>query len=384
MSSSPPNKFYTPAVNKTLEENIADFGAKLDAQIRKEQEAKPVPKNSSVEKLKTAMEKHEERMKIIKMLQESTQRISAEMLARKRQRLFTIIIDFCPAKINMSERFKYAKNGICRVENFAEHLAAGIFPRIELGRLCGMKWYSELRIYEDDNEIYPVIWCDNYESEVEHRVQIYLKLENHSEDNNENFTKINKEVLNSKEVFIGFYAPILKILNLKKGWLDDGALSFEYGAEMFQFERVEDPNTVGPLCTHKLLSHFHSEELVRFGNHLLIKWKDETWHESIIDLLQLCHGVRLDLTRRKWGLVLNDAHGFKMFNVVSYFDCIFFVSSLDSHCPLTTAFSLSISPLSAISLVFIYHCVTGPCVDHSLLFFTLPSSSFVVVCPLQR
>ncbi|EGT31588.1 hypothetical protein CAEBREN_25501 [Caenorhabditis brenneri] len=33
-----------------------------------------------------------------------------------------------------------AKNGICRIENFAEHLAADTFPEIELGRLCGMEW----------------------------------------------------------------------------------------------------------------------------------------------------------------------------------------------------------------------------------------------------
>ncbi|EGT31794.1 hypothetical protein CAEBREN_17859 [Caenorhabditis brenneri] len=68
MSSSPPNKFYTPAVNKTLEENIADFGAKLDAQIRKEQEARPpvepVPNQSSTEKPKTTMELLEDLMKM--------------------------------------------------------------------------------------------------------------------------------------------------------------------------------------------------------------------------------------------------------------------------------------------------------------------------------
>ncbi|EGT31985.1 hypothetical protein CAEBREN_12812 [Caenorhabditis brenneri] len=84
MSSSPPNKFYTPAANKTPEENIADFGAKLDAQIRKEQEARPPvePVKSSEQKAKTA-----ERKEIIKKLEESTQRIAAVLLARKRQRL---------------------------------------------------------------------------------------------------------------------------------------------------------------------------------------------------------------------------------------------------------------------------------------------------------
>ena len=51
-----------------------------------------------------------------------------------------------------------------------------------------------LGIYEDDNEIYPVIWCDNYDSEVEHSVKIYFELDNHSRDNKKIFKKINKKV----------------------------------------------------------------------------------------------------------------------------------------------------------------------------------------------
>ncbi|CAL2046770.1 unnamed protein product [Caenorhabditis brenneri] len=127
------------------------------------------------------------------------------------------IIDFCFPSIGMSERFKYAKNGICRVEQFAEHVAAGTFPTIELGRLCGMKWYSALRITVEKPEIYPVIWCDNDDSEVEHGVQIYYKLKKRSKNDKENFEETGKEVLKFDKVSIGFSTPILEILYLKNG-----------------------------------------------------------------------------------------------------------------------------------------------------------------------
>ncbi|EGT32013.1 hypothetical protein CAEBREN_09759 [Caenorhabditis brenneri] len=234
--------------------------------------------------------------------------------------------------------FSDAKNGICRVENFAEHLAAGTFPRIELGRLCGMNWYSKLKIYEDDNEIYPVIWSDYINPEVEHKVRVYLKLENDSRNDKNNFEKVGKQVLKFDRPAIGFYTPILEILNLKNGWLKNGALSFEYGIQVkaiidnnvwiFNFNNklfnagaeMVKLNAMRPLYTHKLLLHFHSEKLARLGNHVLYRWENEKWRELFIDLLQLCHGVRLHLTLRKYGEILDDAHSLKMFNIISYCD----------------------------------------------------------------
>ncbi|EGT31977.1 hypothetical protein CAEBREN_10197 [Caenorhabditis brenneri] len=204
-----------------------------------------------------------------------------------------------------------------------------------------------LRTNDDNDKIYPVIWCDNDDSEVEHRVQIYYNLLNNSKKNTKNYEMTNKAVLPFDEVSEGFYIPVLEILVLKNGWLNgDGVLSYEYGiqvkgiyedsiwtfnfndklfkagAEQVQFKRKEDPNTVGPLYSHKLLLHFHSDKLARLRNRILV-WDDETWRESIIDLLQLCHGVRRHLTQKNYASILIHAEGLQMFNVVSYSDWLF-------------------------------------------------------------
>ncbi|CAL2046784.1 unnamed protein product [Caenorhabditis brenneri] len=244
----------------------------------------------------------------------------------------------------MSESFKYAKNGICCVENFAEHLAAGTFPEIELGRLCGMKWYSAVKISEEGSKIYPVIWCDNSDPEVEHRVQIHFKLLNNSSEERGDFEITGKDVLKFDFIFIGFYTPFLEILDFKNGWLDDGTLSFEYGiqveailedsiwtfnfndrlfnagAEQVQFDRVDDPNTVGPLFAHKLLFSFHCTKLEAF---LKLRGTDEQFRRTFKNLLQICHGVRLEFYQKVNLAIMNDNIHLKMYTVTSYFDWSF-------------------------------------------------------------
>ncbi|CAL2028672.1 unnamed protein product [Caenorhabditis brenneri] len=242
----------------------------------------------------------------------------------------------------MSERFKYATNGICRYENFAEHLVARTFPTVDLGFLCGTKWYFELKIDEDQNEIVPLIYCDNDDPKLMHNVQIYFNMLNNLDQNLETEKRTRRTVLLCDEASGGAWIQISKILDPKNGWLDDGILSFEYGiqveaimkndiwtfnfndklfnagAEQVQFDRVDDPNTVGPLYAHKVLLSFHStisEDFTELG------WTDKKYRKSFIHLLQVCHGVRLILEGKvKTYQILEVAFDMKMMNVLSYCD----------------------------------------------------------------
>ncbi|EGT32022.1 hypothetical protein CAEBREN_01670 [Caenorhabditis brenneri] len=266
----------------------------------------------------------------------------------------------------MGERFKYkfqklpdhspihfldAKNGICRFENFAEHVAAGTFLRIELGRLCGMNWYSNLRIADNDTDFYLIIYCDNNNPEVKHNVEVHYNMLNNSNGfmhrfwrKIRNYEDTEKKVLSHDDIYFGDSTSVSEILNLKNGWLNYGTLSFEYGiqveaiyedsiwtfnfndklfnagAEQVQFERVADPSTVGPLYAHKLLLSFHSTNLETY---FTLKWTDEKYRRPLIDLFQICHGVRFNLAGKRYGQILADARRLEMFNVISYCDWCF-------------------------------------------------------------
>ncbi|CAL2046772.1 unnamed protein product [Caenorhabditis brenneri] len=246
----------------------------------------------------------------------------------------------------MSEQFGYAKNDICRIENFAEHLAAGTFPRIELGQLCGMKWYSTLRITANGSGTYPIIWCDNSDPKVEHRVQIYYKLENHSRNDKKSFKKTKKEVLKFDKASTGFDTPILDILDMKNGWLDiDGALSFEYGiqveaimkhkiwrfnfkdklsngdSEMTQIKKErKDSRRAGYLYSHLQLLKFHSQLLKNSSFHMMAYRGDRAALSDLSKVLQIVNGVRLKLKVSHLIGIICVAEEYEMSNVIHYCD----------------------------------------------------------------
>ncbi|EGT31971.1 hypothetical protein CAEBREN_25577 [Caenorhabditis brenneri] len=204
--------------------------------------------------------------------------------------------------------FSDAKNGICRIENFAECLANRRFPTESHWMIGNAEWWSRLKISIDRTEIFLDTWCN---SRFKRSIRTYSRLLNNLNEDEKRFEKTTSEIIHSFNHSVGFSIPILEILDLKNGWLDNGTLFFEYGfqvdavmrfnfwefnfydklfnegAEMIQFSRKYR----GCLYAHcQLLEHqsqIHENTVTVRGGH------DELCFFPLV--LQIAHGVQFKL-----------------------------------------------------------------------------------------
>ncbi|CAL2046781.1 unnamed protein product [Caenorhabditis brenneri] len=197
------------------------------------------------------------------------------------------------------------------------------------------EWWSRLKINRDRTEIFLDTWCS---SRFKRSIRTYSRLLNNLNEDEKRFEKTTSEIINSLDHSVGFSIPILEILDLKNGWLDNGTLFFEYGiqvdavmrfnfwefnfydklfnagAEMIQFSRKYS----GCLYAHcQLLKHqsptLENTVTVRGGH-------DELCFFPLV--LQIAHGVQFKLELIDLYSVISMASKQGMSNVIHYCDVL--------------------------------------------------------------
>ncbi|CAL2046799.1 unnamed protein product [Caenorhabditis brenneri] len=236
----------------------------------------------------------------------------------------------------MSSRFDFALNGIYTCENFAEHFAANNFPEHHLGTVGGIDdWYLifKLEVKQGNTFVFPTIHCDS-KPKTNIRVHFDVLKDDGSSGSR---TKEANLILETNMGPRGVSLNVLEVLNTKNEFLDDGALSVEYGLHLFSYEgddgiwkfNFDDQfyNT-NEMSVVKFTNHLNdyecycSKEIVmfhcpKFAKSFMIKSQLDL--TSFDDFLQIIHGVQIQY-KDDHSSVLKLAQSFKVSNVLSYFD----------------------------------------------------------------
>ncbi|EGT31991.1 hypothetical protein CAEBREN_00579 [Caenorhabditis brenneri] len=237
----------------------------------------------------------------------------------------------------MSERSKYALNGVYKCEDFEQNLATGQFPEHDIGY---SPWNSEVYITfktrEELNQVFPYI---AFARKQKHKIRAFFNIKS-------KFWSLCYQTNGSfyLESGVGVSGPSISIqdvLNEENGYLESGALTVEYGLQvegiqgrcgvwMFNFQNrlfgdrnssflfVNGGQTIIDefFCPKPLLS-FHSplftDECKKYavGN-----WTDT----KIEDFLQIANGVRFVLSVYDSSCIIEFAQQFGLRNVVQYCD----------------------------------------------------------------
>ena len=88
-----------------------------------------------------------------------------------------------------------------------------------------------LRVY-DETDFRTSLICGNDNPKVKIGIRYYLKIKNSNEILQEKFKREDFTNLESDSVVISKYIPLLEVLNLKNGWLNDGKCTLEYGIQV--------------------------------------------------------------------------------------------------------------------------------------------------------
>ncbi|CAL2046830.1 unnamed protein product [Caenorhabditis brenneri] len=129
----------------------------------------------------------------------------------------------------ISERFKYALNGVFTIENFSS--ISFDSERTDIGSLCGKQWHIYLRSYSD-HSFYAVIGSRGLPSD-DLKISAYFNFVNKNRkiklEDKIHFEKFDWAVF-SKNI------KVEDVLEQSKGWLVDDELSIEYGIHVHAIE----------------------------------------------------------------------------------------------------------------------------------------------------
>ncbi|EFO97775.1 hypothetical protein CRE_15940 [Caenorhabditis remanei] len=268
----------------------------------------------------------------------------------------------------MSERSKYAINGICRIENFAQLTQDNMFPRSQLDPVYGIdEWYISLCTMTtgDRREFFPYRHIDLRHTFRNLFIRSYFAFIKKNGDRVMKRTA--SEFLDSEKDLMGDLVNIEEALEEENGWLDDGVLSFEYG---FCIESIQNYDGIwefylyGKLvdCEEKqnmiaiedglYLSYAHKQVfcILRTISIIFSKFQLITFHSpllaeksqsnqkiaignggAIFDCLQIAHGVqlRIDDDISWYSLIAADELQFS--NVIKYYERRLIKYPLFSH-----------------------------------------------------
>ncbi|CAL2046797.1 unnamed protein product [Caenorhabditis brenneri] len=231
----------------------------------------------------------------------------------------------------MSDRYKYAKNGIYKCENFAEHVEANDFQTFSFDRdIDDYIWSLKFNVENKDNSTFACLGLSST-SPSEYRLRTF-------------FNVLKKD---------GSTGSMRRENNwtwqFENEYLDDGSLSIEYGIHLDAiaiehktwefnfyetgFNHTADEKQIAE-CTFKAKRHrpvtfYCSTEIINFHSPELVgqakkRFLTCPYIDNVSDCLQLLHGVQIQ------HLVADDidyfdmlkiAHTFKLFNVIRYCDC---------------------------------------------------------------
>ncbi|CAL2046790.1 unnamed protein product [Caenorhabditis brenneri] len=126
----------------------------------------------------------------------------------------------------MSERSKYAINGVYRRRNFAQHLATGQFLRKYGYYSSNSEVYITLKIREESNQVYPYIsFGGGQNCRIRAFFNIKSKLWSLCYQTNGSI------YLESDAGVSGPSINIQDVLNEENGYLEKGAFTVEYGLQ---------------------------------------------------------------------------------------------------------------------------------------------------------
>ncbi|EGT31998.1 hypothetical protein CAEBREN_09900 [Caenorhabditis brenneri] len=101
----------------------------------------------------------------------------------------------------MSERLKYVKNGVCRIENFAECLATRSFPTERHWMIGDAEWWSRLKISRNRTEIFLDTWCS---SAMKRSIRTYSRVLSNLNRDEKRFEITKSEIIHSFNHSVGF------------------------------------------------------------------------------------------------------------------------------------------------------------------------------------
>ncbi|CAL2046811.1 unnamed protein product [Caenorhabditis brenneri] len=240
----------------------------------------------------------------------------------------------------MSERFKYAVNGVYKCEDFEQHLVSGLFPQHTIGcTWWNSRLYITFKIQEGNNQVYPYIACTR-KSNIKIRAFFNIKTKFWSLC----YQTKGSIYLESDAGVSGPSINIQDILNEENGYLENGALTVEYGFHMDTiikfgsiwafnlniklFNSDKENNTVtlqdrfGRRVCHspKPLLAFHSSFHFQPNRNVIQQVHDGSY---VKQCLQIANGVRLQYPRYnacEWFGIAEAGRRLNMMNVVHYCD----------------------------------------------------------------
>nr|ACI49006.1 hypothetical protein Cbre_JD02.005 [Caenorhabditis brenneri] len=230
----------------------------------------------------------------------------------------------------MSERSKYSLNGVYRCENFAQHVENDDFPRFPIGSA-----YIKFRIEDYESWVYPFIFHHSHPN-----IQIRVCSNILKNDGSSAFEReFGHTYLESNEGCCGEYMALEKLLDEKNGYLDDGALTVEYG---FQVESEQGEDGIWRFNFHdkffewqtkdymfeftfrRARTVFSHKQIIKLHSPTLDGNKDSMRVPTFFDsntffmCAQITHGVRLQMDDKDYRNVARVAFHFGFFNTVRY------------------------------------------------------------------
>ncbi|CAL2046806.1 unnamed protein product [Caenorhabditis brenneri] len=246
----------------------------------------------------------------------------------------------------MSDRYKYAKNGIYKCENFEQQVWRNYnFDRIGLDTIGGIfiGWYLKCDLKRKNGRVFlsPVLSC-----EILPKVRLRTFLNILKKDGSSG--SLRRE--NNWTWYLKGYKSLGKpfdvseLLNPENEYLDgDGAISIEYGIQfdarweecwMFNFhdtvfnytgeenQMIRCSHTINRdrpstfYCSAEILN-FHCPQFVEQAEKIDTKDGD---FRDFFRCLQILHGVRIQLNCRNYLHFLETAQTFNLSNVIHYCD----------------------------------------------------------------
>uniref|UniRef100_A0A1I7UKS9 BTB domain-containing protein n=1 Tax=Caenorhabditis tropicalis TaxID=1561998 RepID=A0A1I7UKS9_9PELO len=245
----------------------------------------------------------------------------------------------------MSNRHKYAFNGVRFFENAREHMERNDFPRIPIGTIGGVDgWYLTIRQTVQNNVTYycPYIAKPGPNPKIKIRYRfVFLR-----EDGSWFSAWEGYEYLIPGFDYRGAGKRVESLLNEENGYLTNGGITIEYG---FQFEGILSWNDIWTFNFHDRLFdcekeknmitfykdteengmrffHCHKQLLAHHSSYFdldpdendMIEINDEyiDWFD---DFLQIAHGVR-GITELDFIETLDYALDYKLSNVIQILD----------------------------------------------------------------
>ncbi|CAL2046776.1 unnamed protein product [Caenorhabditis brenneri] len=241
----------------------------------------------------------------------------------------------------MSERFKYAINGVYKCKNFEQHLAGGEFPQQLMNSNTFISgFYITFKIREEYNQVYPYIAFRNRQKR---RIRAFFNIKSKFRSL---FYQTNASIyLESSAGVSGPSINIQDVLNEEDGYLEDGTLTVEYGVHVdtiLGYQDIWTLNLENPSFSSEKENNaiIVKHRLSLFGTHspkpLIVFHSPLFGHETkeilledafdasyAIDCLQIVNGVRLQYRSYEgcyWFNIAKVGRKLNMMNVVHYCD----------------------------------------------------------------